>query len=314
MGSPEFAIPSLEEVVSFANEEGHLIENVFTQPDRPKGRGKKLTPVPLALKAKEFNLTLHQPKSLKKGQEAQEILKKLQKNPPDIICVVAYGLFLPENLLTLPKFKCVNVHPSLLPAYRGPAPIQWAIANGEQKTGVTTMEISDEMDAGPIYLQKECEIKPDENSLELSSRLAKIGAPLLVETLKQIFLGKLTPKDQGQEGVSYCRLLKKEDGQIDWQKPAQEIYNQIRGFYPSPGMFTLWKNKILKIHEAFLLPKNVSGNPGTILDLNESEIQVATGNGRSLSLKRIQLEGGRVQKVKEFLNGHKISIGDQLGR
>lgn len=299
-GSDSFAIPSLAALASAK----HDILAVVTQPDRPAGRGQKMTPCPVALVAKEKKLPLLQPPKLKEAE------KELLQLKPDILIVVAYGQFIPQSLIEATPYQAVNVHPSLLPKYRGAAPIQWAILNGDTKTGVTTMTITPEMDAGDIYLQYETPLDPTETSAQLHDRLSEMGAELLLKTLGKIEKGNLKPKPQDSSKVVLAPKIKKEEGHLDWKEPAQKLYNKIRAFDPWPGTFCFLEGERLKIFEAAVLEARSQKRIGTVID-NERGILVACGQG-ALCLLEMQSEGKKRMSVTEFLKGHPIQIGAQL--
>ena len=308
MGSPDFALPSFHVACEFTQKNQGSILGVFTQPDRPKGRGKKMQPVGVAIKAMELGFVLFQPNSLKKGDDAKEAITFLKKQKPDCIIVVAYGLLLPKEVLDIPRLGCINVHASLLPQYRGAAPAQWAIANGETKTGITTMKLDEGLDTGPILLQEELEIKPEEYADELLESLSKVGAALLGETLTGLFQGTLKPKPQPKEGT-YAPLLKKELAQVDWTKPAPEIFNCMRGFYPWPGSKTTYQGEMIKIHRARCGSNRDKGQPGEILSVSPEGITVQAGRGTTLVLLKIQSPGGTPQNVADYLRGNPIQAG-----
>src|SRR5579885_2532384 len=226
LGTPEFAVPSLAALAS-----EHQIIAVLTQPDRPKGRGNQLTASPVKAAALDLNIPVYQPESVRRP-ESVELLKSLQA---EMMVVVGYGQIIPQTLIDLPAHGVLNVHASLLPKYRGAAPIQWAIANGETETGVTIMQIDAGLDTGDILLQRSTPIGPDETAPELAARLAPLGAELLIEAIDQIANGTAHPKKQDEQQATYAPLLKKEDGRVDWTRPAGSIYNRLRGFTPWPG-------------------------------------------------------------------------------
>lgn len=301
-GSDAFAIPSLKKLL----ESGHKILSVVTQPDKKAGRGQKITSCPVASFAKERGLKLVQPSTLKD----KEALRELTSFKSDIFVVVAYGEFLPRHLIESASFQAVNLHPSLLPKYRGAAPIQWALLNGEKKTGVTTMTITKKMDAGDIYLQMETAIDDQEDFLSLQHRLSELGADCLLKTLEGIEKGILKPKPQDPKEVLFAPMFKKEDGHLDWKKRAFDLSNQIRALNPWPGTFCYFGDKRLKIFKASVLNEVSKEKPGVVIQ-NEEEIRVACGQG-FLSLLEVQLEGKRRMSVKEFLKGHPILTGTTL--
>ncbi|MFH1873752.1 MAG: methionyl-tRNA formyltransferase [Pseudomonadota bacterium] len=302
MGSPAFALPCIRAL----KERKHDILAVFTQPDKPAGRGLKLQACPVATFARESDLELFQPKTLR----SPEIQNKLKKLNPDLIVVVAYGKYLPAEVLQLPKYGCINVHASLLPKYRGAAPINWAIINGEAETGITTMLLNEEMDAGDMLLKRKTNIEPEETAQDIHDRLAKIGAELLLETVLLIEQQKLQPVFQNHTQASLAPKLKKQDGVIDWQKGAVQLKNQIRGTLPWPVSFTHYQGKTLRIFKAEAVHDNPEEQPGTVVRTDD-ELGVATGFG-TLYLLEVQLEGKRRMRIEEFLKGHKIQVGEKL--
>lgn len=302
MGSPAFAVPSLEAILSSKDE----VPLVVSQPDKPSGRGLQLTPCAVAVYAKKHNLELFQPKTLRK----KEIQEKIIDIKPDLIAVVAYGKILPKEILSLPKYGCINLHASLLPKYRGAAPINWAIVNGERKTGITTMIISEELDTGDMLLKKETEIKPDETTIELHDRLSQMGASLLVETIKKIRDGSVKRTPQNHSEATYAPLLKKEVGLINWKKDASEIHNLVRGMQPWPGAYTYYNKKKFGIWSSRYTNETQKELAGTVVT-NQQELGIATGKG-TIYLKEVQLEGKKRMKTEDFLRGHKIEKGERL--
>ncbi|HEY2645537.1 MAG TPA: methionyl-tRNA formyltransferase, partial [Candidatus Acidoferrales bacterium] len=244
-GTPEFAVPSLRRL---AERPDFSVEAVITQPDRPRGRGGHVSSSAVKEAALELGLHVFQPEKIK-SESSREFLKRVA---PDAVVIIAYGQIVPASLLTIPRLGWLNVHGSLLPHYRGAAPIHWAIANGEAVTGLTTMQIDAGMDTGPMLLRREIEIGPDETSLELAARMSAQGADLIVETLERFNRGEISPVPQDEKNVSYAPILKKEDGRIDWAKPARQIYNRMRGFTPWPGSYTTFRGQMC----------NLWGHPG----------------------------------------------------
>ncbi len=308
-GSPRFAIPTLEKLLAA----GHEIRAVITQPDRPVGRAQQLQPSPVKEAALKLGLTIHQPEKIK-SDAAKELLTKLA---PEAIVVVGYGQILPPWLLDLPPFGCINLHASLLPAYRGAAPIQWAVVNGETKTGVTTMLMDPGMDTGPILLQWETAIAPEKTSIELGERMSFAGADLMVETLQGLESGKLIARPQDNSRASRAPLLKKEHGLIDWKLSAREIFNRVRGFLPWPGAYTSFRGQKLQIwwakpgefpanqsrdREGAVSPPNQAPSPGELI-VERDDLRVVCGGGTILALLEVQLEGKRRMPAAEFLRG-----------
>lgn len=298
MGSAPFAVPSLEALLKA----GHDVALVVTQCDKPAGRGLKVHACAVAECAKKNSIPLFQPATLKEP----ETRSKIRSAGAELIVIVAYGKILPKEVLEMPKLGCVNVHASLLPKYRGAAPINWAIARGETKTGVTTMFINERMDAGDILLQKESAIGADECAPELYERLAKTGAELLIETITGIENKTVRPRPQDEREATYAPIIKKEDGLIDWQRPAREIANLVRGMQPWPVAHTYIDGKMLKIFRAHSEnpPDLPSSKAGTVVEA-ERNLAVATGDG-TLYLTDVQLEGKKRMTAEAFLRGHKI--------
>lgn len=306
MGTSPFAVSSLRAL----RDSGFRISLVVTTPDKPKGRGLHLSSPAVKEEALRFGLPLIQPESIKD----QGFIEKISAISPDFIVVAAYGKILPPQLLSIPKKAPVNVHASLLPKYRGPAPIQWAIINGERKTGVTTMIMDEGVDTGPILLQREIEILPDENAEELEKRLSIIGGELLIETLDGLLSGAIKPMPQDHEHASYARFIKKEDGNIDWHMDAEAIHNRIRGLQPWPGAYTFIGETMLKIYASKVIDREGSSIlPGTIIEAEGSGLKVATGKG-IIAILEIQREGKRRLPISEFLKGFPIKTGTILGR
>lgn len=302
MASAAFALPSLE-----AASQKHEIALVVTQPDKPAGRGMNLKQCPVAARAAGLGLPLYQPKSIK----SKKVLEKIFSFNPEIILVVAYGKMLPTELLNFPKYGCVNLHSSLLPKYRGAAPINWAVVNGEGVSGVTTMYISEELDAGDILLQEKTAILENDTAETLHNRLAQIGAKLLMKTIDGLADGSVVPTGQDSQKVTFAPIIKKEDGKIDWKKTTREIKNLIRGMQPWPGAFTFFKGKTLKFFNAEPVRSSFPGKPGEVVEISNG-IVVATGDG-FLRIDDLQIEGKRRMNYKDFLNGHKLEVKTLLG-
>lgn len=295
-GTPEFAVPSLKALI----ERDEKILLVITQPDKPKGRGKNIQPSEVKKIALEYGLSLAQPEKIR-DENFIEMLKRLN---PEFAVVVAYGKILPKEILEIPKYGCINLHASLLPKYRGAAPIQWALINGEKTTGVTTMLIDEGLDTGPVLLQKEVQIEDEDNAQTLSERLSRVGAELIVETIEKMRKGEIEPKPQKGE-PSYAPPLKKEDGKINWSSSARQIFNLIRGTYPWPCAYSFLKNERVKIIKAEVIEGVAT--PGIIVKA-KNELVVGTGSGL-LRILLIQPEGKKVMTAKEFLSGRKINEG-----
>ena len=303
MGTPDFAVPALKALHKNNNDPALVI----TQPDRPKGRGRKITPPPVKTVALKLGYDVVQPVSIKTG-EFENLLKR-QK--PDMIIVVAFGHILSNNILKIPKLATINVHASLLPKYRGSAPIQWAVINGEKETGVTTMLLDEGMDTGDILLSSKTKITLDDTAGSLHDRLADLGAELLIQTLKTIETKGLNPTPQDHALATYAPLLKKKDGHLNWQMPAASLDTFIRGMTPWPGAFTFHMDKRLKIFKAGPIPMEVDELPGTVIKSFPDELRVSTGKG-ALSILEIQGASGRRLLTKDFLRGYNIVPGDVL--
>jgi methionyl-tRNA formyltransferase len=309
MGTPEFALPSLNAL----HQSGHTILAAVTQPDRPKGRGGHLAPPPAKVMAERFGLPVLQPTKMKDP----DFLKSLSALKPEMIVVVAFGRILPPEILDLPPRGCINVHASLLPKYRGAAPIQWAIINGEQETGVTTIRMDPGMDTGDILLHERVSILPEDTAGSLSVRLAERGADLLLRTLKGIESGDVVPMAQDHSAATMAPMLVKEAGEIDWAQPAVKIVNRIRGLSPWPGAYTFYQDERWRIWKAALrdeMEDKADGEPpGTILKTGREGISVATGEDL-LNILELQPENGRRMGVREFLAGHSVEQGVVLGQ
>ena len=302
MGTPEFACPTLQTLI----DRGEEIVAVFTQPDRPKGRGQKLQAPPVKELAERHGIPVHQPPKVR----VPEVIEQIRALKPDLIVVVAFGQILPKALLDIPPQGCVNVHASLLPRYRGAAPLNWCIVNGETETGVTTMLMDVGLDTGPMLLKGSTPIGPDEDIASLHDRMSLLGAELLATTIDGLKQGSITPQIQDDAASCYAPLLKKEDGIIDWTRPAQAIHNQIRGLATWPGCSTLLQGEPLKVHKAAL--GQGSGAAGTVLGCSSEGIEVACGEG-SLYIRELQAAGSRRMDAVSFLAGHPIAAGTVLG-
>jgi methionyl-tRNA formyltransferase len=303
MGTPDFAVPSLRAL----HTKGHHIALVVTRPDQPKGRGRKILPPPIKTEATALNLECIQPKSIQ-SSEVEAQLKAIQ---PDFFIVVAFGRILGDNLLAIPANGTINIHASLLPKYRGPAPINWAIINGEKETGVTTMMMEKGLDTGDILLSIEEPITPEDTAASLHDRLALRGADLLIETLEAFAGGDLQPIAQNHDLATYAPLLNKTAGRIDWKKPAKVIEPFIRGMTPWPGAFTFHENTRLKIFRAAVLSKSVAADPGTVLESFPDELEVATGAG-VLSILELQGPSAKRLAISDFLRGYRMVPGTIL--
>jgi methionyl-tRNA formyltransferase len=307
MGTAELSCASLEKL---AGDKNFSVLAVVTQPDKPTGRASKKQPFsPVKMLAEKLNLPVLQP--LKARDE--KFIGELRGLKPDLMVVVAYGQILPQSILDLPKFGCLNVHTSLLPKYRGAAPIQWAIADGEPETGVTIMRMDAGLDTGPVLSVRRTPILPADDSQSLHDRLAQLGAELLVETMPAYVAGKIAPQPQPAEGSTYAAKIKKEDGKIDWHQPAAQIWNRLRAFTPWPGAFTFLqaepKPQLLKIWKAEVAEQ--SGTAGIILSADKTGIVVGCGQG-ALRILELQREGGRRLAAEPFLIGHPLPAGGRL--
>ena len=299
MGTPAFAVASLRHLA----DEGHELCGVFTQPDKPKNRGMKLTFSPVKEFALSRDLPVYQPLKMRDG-EALEIVRGLA---PELIVVAAYGKILPEDILCLPKYGSINVHSSLLPKYRGAAPINWAILNGETETGVSIMYMAKELDAGDVIRMIKTAIGPDEDAAELTARLAELGAEALLETIPELESGTAsrTPQDGGKS--TYAPMLTRELSPVDWSQSSQSIHNQVRGLIPWPCAAAELQGKNFKLFHT-ITGGEISAAPGTILSAGKAGIEVACGDGRSLFLTELQAEGGKRMAAADYLRGHPITV------
>lgn len=304
MGSPQFAVPSLEAIHS----SGHDVVAVVTQPDRPVGRSLKVHPPPVKVAAQALNIPILQPPTTK----TPEFIDQISAFGPDILVVVAYGEILRKNVLELPPAGAVNLHASLLPKYRGAAPIPWAILNGETETGCTTMQMSLEMDAGPLYLQERCIIHDTDTTETLSRKLSELGAPLLILTLDLIEKNAMVPVTQDVSAVTFAPKLKKENGRVDWNRPADWISRQIRAFDPWPGTFSKIAKTELKFWLAQPVEEKTSEKPGTIINVLKHALLVASGDGTILQLVEVQPESRPRMTAHEFAIGYRIKAGDSF--
>ena len=305
MGTPEFASASLADLLRSDDS----VVGVVTQPDRPKGRGQILTPSPVKILAQREQIPLLQPLKMKDP----EFLQALAGWKADLIAVAAFGRILPPAILSLPPHGCINVHGSLLPKYRGAGPIQWAIINGETETGITTMLMDEGMDTGAMLLQEAIPITADDTAGSLSPRLAELGGRLLVKTIVRLKAGTLVPQPQDSSQATLAPLLKKEDGAIDWALPATAIANRVRGLSPWPGAYTtVVGGERWTIWRALALPNSVTSLPGVVVAITNEAIHVATGQG-VLAVMELQPANSRRMAVSQYLAGHPVAIGMQLG-
>lgn len=305
-GTPEFAVPTLEALV----EAGMAPVRVITQPAKPAGRGKKAQDPPVAAWAREHDLEVEQPERVKD----EEFLDRLGALKPDVAVVVAFGQIFPQRLLELPAKGCLNLHASLLPKYRGASPIQAAIAEGEKKTGVTIMQMEEELDAGPILLQEELEIRPLETTGELTPRLAALGAKLMVEAVPKLSGGKLKAKKQRDEQATYAPRLTKKDGKANWALTAEELYNRLRAFTPWPGMQAHLRGRPVKL--VWGVPMTweqvPSGSAGTYVGMRQGRLAILCGNDTLLGLERLQRPGKTVLSAADFANGERLNVGERF--
>ena len=300
MGTPDFAVPCLQRLL----EDGHEISLVVTQADKPKGRGHKLTSPPVKECALSNSVDVYQPASMK----TDEVYTYLAAFQPDLMVVVAYGKILPPRILEMPRYGCINVHASLLPRYRGAAPIQWAVINGEREAGVTTMQMGPGLDTGDMLLQCRRELPEDMTGGELHDLLAADGALLLSETLRRLEAGCLYPVPQEGESC-YASMLSKELSALDWNKPAYELHNQVRGLNPWPSASFMLDGKTMKVHRTCVGDASAE-SPGTVISLQP--LTVACGGGTSLELAEIQYEGAKRMSSADFLRGHPVPLGSRL--
>jgi len=304
-GTPQFAVPTLERLAAA----GFDIQLVVTQPDRPQGRGMELTAPPVKQSALKLGLPVLQPEKIKKNEEFQAQLRALA---PDAIIVVGYGRIIPPWMLELPRYGNINVHASLLPKYRGAAPIQWAIANGEKVSGVTTMHLNEGLDTGDILLQQQLPIKPEDTALTYAPPLAELGADLLIETLNGLEAKTITAIPQDHSQATLAPILKKEDGLADFSRRAEEIFNRFRGFQPWPGAYTQFRGKGLKFVSVRPAETAARGETGTLFASGE-DLFVACGADTTLQLLQLQVEGKKAMSAREFLNGYRPTPGERLG-
>jgi methionyl-tRNA formyltransferase len=304
LGTPSFAVPTLERIVSA----GHRVLAVFTQPDRPKGRGGALAAPPVKETAMRLGLPVCQPERVRRP----EVVEQLRQMQPEVMVVVGYGQIIPQSIIDIPRHGIINVHASLLPKYRGAGPIQWAIANGETHTGVTTMRIDAGLDTGAMLLKWETEIGPEENAIDLGERMATAGADLLVKTLAGIDAGAVHPEPQDNTQATLAPILKKEDGVIDWSWPAQKIFNRVRGFLPWPGAHSFFRGQMFHIWKARVAEEPGAGAPGRLIPLKR-RLLVTSGEGSALELIEVQIEGRKRMSAEAFLNGHRLNENEALG-
>lgn len=301
VGTSAYAVPGLEALT----ETGHRISLVVTQPDKPSGRGRRLSPPPVKVAAQELKLTVTQPDSVREP----EFVGLITELAPDLMVVVSYGRILPKSLLDVPRLGAINIHPSLLPAYRGPSPIQWAIVNMESVTGVTSIFMDEGMDSGDIILSETTGIRPGETALELHDRLAVLGGGVLRKTVQAVAAGKARPVPQDHSRATFAPMLTKAHGRIDWHKSASQLVAFINGMVPWPGAYTFLNDRRYKIVKAESVAVDDAQPPGTVLKSFPGELRIATGQG-ALSVLRIQGASGKTLAVADFLRGSPIAEGD----
>ncbi len=305
MGTPEFSVPTLKALF----EENEKVVAVVTQPVRPRGRGRKIIAPPVKIEAERHGCLIFQPVKA----NTDEFVRQIRELSPDLFVVVAYGHILSKTILSIPGIGAINIHASLLPKYRGAAPIQWAVINGEKETGVTTMWMDVGMDTGDMLMSSKVTIEPTDTAATLHDRLAVNGARLLIETINRLKNGALKPVPQDSDHATYAPLLKKEDGRIDWSKSASELDCFVRGMSSWPGAFATVSGKILKIYKAKVITGHAEAPPGTTIPSFPGELYVATGKG-ILSLIEVQAASGKRLKIQDFLRGHSITPGTAMGQ
>lgn len=300
MGTPDFAVPTLEMLV----QRGHAVCGVFTQPDKPKNRGMKLLPPPVKVCAQSHDIPVYQPTKLRDGS-ALELIRQLA---PELIVVAAYGRILPDDILAAPPKGCINVHSSLLPKYRGAAPINWAVLNGERETGVTIMHMAHDLDAGDIISQAATPIDPDETVVALHDRLAQMGAQLLAETVEHIAAGTATRTPQDPSQATFAPMLSRELSAMDFQRSARQLHDQVRGLLPWPAAVTELGGKRCKVLSTSVLEGHSTRQPGAVLAADKGGIQICCGDGSILRIDRLQPDGGKPMAAADYLRGHPIAV------
>lgn len=302
MGTPDFAVPCLKSLC----DNGHEVSAVFTQPDKPKGRGYKMIPTPVKKCAEEYEIPVYQPLSLRKGEDAEKSIEILKELSPDIIIVVAYGQILPKEILELPEYGCINIHASLLPEYRGAAPIQWSVLDGKSETGVTSMKMEIGLDTGDMLIKKSTPIGENETASELHDRLSEMGAEVLLETVEAIENGTLNSEKQDDEKSTYAKMITKDMSKLDFNENAQTVHNIIRGITG----FTMLDGKRLKVYRSVIEGES-NAQAGTVE--NPDNFTVVCGDGRCIRFTEVQYEGGKRMKTEDFLRGRKLLKGMLLG-
>lgn len=304
MGTPDFAVPSLSTLV----EEGYDVVGVVTQPDRPKGRKRQLTAPPVKVAAQKFGIPVYQPVKLREPAALEEVLAL----KPDLIVTAAYGQILPQRILEAPRYGCINVHASLLPKYRGGAPIHWALINGEKEMGVTIMYMVKALDAGDMIAKRAIPVTPDDHVGTMHEKLSRLGADLLKEILPALLAGKVKAEPQMESEATFAPNIKREDERIDWNQSAEALACRVRGLCPWPVAFTTWRGKPFKIWWAVATDQETGAAPGTVTKVAEDGIVVAAGQG-ALVLTEVQPAGKKRMTVSEFVRGRQMEAGERLG-
>ncbi len=304
MGTPDFSVGTLEALVKA----GHEVVLAVTQPDKPKGRGKEMQFTPVKECAQRYDIPVYQPKRVREP----ECVEKLRKYHADIMVVVAFGQILPKEILEMTPYGCVNVHASLLPKYRGAAPIQWSIIDGEEVTGVTTMQMNEGLDTGDMLLKVEIPIEDKETGGSLHDKLAEAGARLCVETIEGLQKNEITPIPQGETTTAYAKMLDKALGNIDWSKTAIEVERLVRGLSPWPSAYTNWNDKVMKIWDGSCVSYEGDAQPGTIVKVNKDSFWIQTGEG-ALCIWELQIPGKKRMDAGAFLRGYQVKEGEMLG-
>ncbi len=304
MGTPDFSVGTLAALV----EAGHEVVLAVTQPDKPKGRGKEMQYTPVKEYALEKGIPVYQPEKVRRP----ECIEELKKYQADVCVVIAFGQILPKEILEMTPYGCINVHASLLPKYRGAAPIQWAIINGENVSGVTTMQMDEGLDTGDMLEKVEVPLGEKITGGELHDLLAEAGAKLCVQTLEKLEKGELKPEKQGETPTAYARMLDKKLGNIDWTRPAVEIERLIRGLNPWPSAYTTWNEKTMKIWDADVVDEEKTAEPGTIIEVTKQTFSVQTGEG-ALRINELQIPGKKKMSADAFLRGYQVETGEKLG-
>ncbi|MFY0759094.1 methionyl-tRNA formyltransferase [Metabacillus dongyingensis] len=305
MGTPDFSVPVLKRLVA----EGYEVVGVVTQPDRPKGRKKTLTPPPVKVEAEKQNIPVLQPEKIRDKKELEQVLAL----KPDLVVTAAFGQILPNELLEAPQFGCINVHASLLPELRGGAPIHYSILQGKKKTGITIMYMVEKLDAGDILTQAEVTIEERDHVGTLHDKLSAAGADLLAETLPALLEGKLTPRKQDNEKATFASNIKREQEKIDWTKSGQEIYDHIRGLHPWPVSYTHLNGQAVKIWWGEKMPNKNAAAPGTVIGIDSDGIVVATGDSTAIKITELQPSGKKKMSGEDFLRGTQMQAGEKLG-